>query len=129
MATGGVALAASFEAEHAQTPGSMELTAVIGSQDLYPGSSGGDIHLAVVNTSADPLHFTSVILGELASSDPANCPVSYLVLTEGSLDVVALAHSTTATSIVDVVTMLRSAPDACQGVSFTISLTAQGAAA
>jgi hypothetical protein len=132
MMTGGVAFAASglMDGDRGTaSAGSVELTAILGSSDLFPGSAGGDIHLAVVNSSDTALHFDSAQAGEVVSSDPRNCPSSYVTMQAApTLHLLAAAHSTTPTTLVDVVAMLRSAPDGCQGVSFTVNLTLQNAA-
>jgi hypothetical protein len=131
MTTGGVAFAArgAVDADRdAKSSEGVELTAILGSSDLFPGFAGGDIHLAVVNSSDTALHFNSAKAGEVVSSDPRNCPSSYVTVQAApTLDLLAAAHSTTPTTLVDVVAMLRSAPDGCQGVSFTVNLTLRNA--
>lgn len=132
MMTGGVALAARGATDAARDIGSskgVELTAILGSSDLFPGFAGGDIHLEVVNSSDTALQFTSALAGEVVSGDPLSCPSSYVTVQAATtLDLVAPAQSTRPATLVDVVTMLRSAPDGCQGVSFTVNVTLQSEA-
>jgi hypothetical protein len=126
MMVGGVASAAheAMDDPNAEASDGVELVAVLGEGDLFPGFAGGDIHVAVVNSSNSALHLTSAVTGKVRSSDELNCPASYVtVKAQTRLDVQATPNATTSTTLVDVVTMLESAPDGCQGVSFTIDLT------
>ena len=126
MTVGGVASAAheAKDDRNTEASNSVELVAVLGEGDLFPGYAGGDINVAVVNSSNTALHLTSALTGKVSSSDELNCPASSVtVKAETRLHVHATPNATTATTLVDVVTMLESAPDGCQGVSFTIDLT------
>ena len=67
-------------------------------------------------------------VGTVTSSDPIGCPSSSVsVASATGLNVAVAANTTSATqSIVDVVTMVAGAPNACQGATFTIALTLSG---
>jgi hypothetical protein len=100
-----------------------------GTPDLYPGFTDGDVSFTVTNPNPYPVRYTSASFGTVTSSDPTNCP-SANVTTDASvsgltIDVPAGSTGTDA-SIPDVVNMSSSAPNACQGVNFTITLSLSG---
>ena len=100
-----------------------------GTPDLYPGYTDGDVYFTVTNPNSYPVRYTSATFGTVTSSDAINCPSSN-VTTDASVSGLAIdvpAGSTgTDASIPDVVNMSSSAPNACQGVNFTIILTLSG---
>jgi hypothetical protein len=103
------------------------VTAATGAADLYPGFNGGDVHFTLDNPNPYPVTFDAMTAGAVSSSDPA-CPatnVTVIGATGLSIPVAAGASNVVA-SIPNVVTMLGTAPDGCQGVSFTIALTLTG---
>jgi hypothetical protein len=66
--------------------------------------------------------------GTVTSGDPTNCPASNVTAANATgLSLLVPAGATTqAGSIANVITMLSTAPDGCQGVVFTIPLTFTG---
>jgi hypothetical protein len=104
------------------------VTAATGAADLYPGFTGGDVYFTVANANPYSVVFSSMAVGTVTSSDPTGCPSSNVsVASATGLGLTVGANTTSATqSIVDVVTMVAGAPDACQGASFTIALTLSG---
>jgi hypothetical protein len=98
------------------------------SGDLYPGFTGGDVFLEVSNPNPYAVDLTSAAFGTVTSSDPTNCPASNISTTSSaSLSLHVAASSTDqAVTIPDVVTLDSSAPDGCQGVTFTIATTVSG---
>ena len=112
----------------AVTATSATVTAATGVADLYPGFTGGDAFFTITNTNPFPVTFTSMTAGAVTSSDPTGCPSSNVsVSNAAALSLAVGANATSATlSIVDVVTMVASAPDACQGVSFDIAMSLSG---
>jgi hypothetical protein len=98
------------------------------SGDLYPGFTGGDVFLKVSNPNPYAVDITSAAFGTVTSSDPTGCPASNIrTSSSASLSLHVAASSTDqAVTIPDVVTMGASAPDGCQGVTFTIATTVSG---
>ena len=96
----------------------------MGGADLYPGFEGGDLHFTIVNSSDEAMTFDRVTTDSIVSSDAAHCSADNVaVLSRTDVSIVAPADSSTDVRVSDVVTMLRSAPDGCQGVSFTIGVS------
>ena len=112
----------------ARTAETVTVTAATGTADLYPGFADGDLYFTLTNTNPYPITFTVPTPGSITSSNPTGCPSSLLTVDDASgldLDVAANATSITE-SIADVVTLDDTAPDACQGVTFSIALTLTG---
>jgi hypothetical protein len=112
----------------AVTAQTLTVTAATGAADLYPGFTGGDVFFTVTNANPYPVTFASMTAGAVTSSNAGGCPSSNVSVANASgLSLAVAANATSATlSIVDVVTMVAGAPDACQGVTFTIALTLTG---
>jgi len=108
----------------------LTVTAATGAADLFPGFTGGDVFFTVNNSNPYPVTFTSYSGATIVSSDPANCPnTNVSVAGSGSVTpslVVGANASGVAGSIPDIVSMAASAPDGCQGKSFTVTLTLSG---
>jgi len=115
----------------AVTAQTLTVAAATGAADLYPGFTGGDVFFTVTNANPYPVTFASMTAGAVTSSNAAGCPSSNVTVANASgLSLAVAASATSATlSIVDVVTMVAGAPDACQGVTFTIALTLTGSQA
>ena len=135
MLTGGGIAAALWSANgtgsgqaRALSAQALTVTAAAGAADLYPGFTAGDVFFTITNPNPYPVTFTSMTAGAITSSNPGGCPSSNITVAGASgLSLAAAANSTSGTqSIVDVVTMAAAAPDACQGATFTISLTLSG---
>jgi hypothetical protein len=112
----------------ALTAQSLSVSAATGAADLYPGFTGGDTYFTLTNTNPYPVTFTSMTAGAITSSNPAGCPSTNVAVANATgLSLAVGANATSATqSIVDVVSMVAGAPDACQGATFTIALTLSG---
>lgn len=106
----------------------LTVTAATGAADLYPGFAGGDVSFTITNSNPYPVTFTSMTAGAVTSSNAAGCPSSNVTVVNATgLSLLAAAAATSGTqSIADVVTMVAGAPDACQGVTFTIALSLTG---
>ncbi|MFN8024606.1 MAG: hypothetical protein U0Q03_23965 [Acidimicrobiales bacterium] len=112
----------------ALTAQSITATAVTGTASLYPGATDGDLYFTLTNPNPYPVLLTAMTPGTITTSNPA-CAITNVSVTGAtglSLNVAAGATSGTL-SINNVVSMVASAPDACQGVSFTINMTLTGA--
>jgi hypothetical protein len=112
----------------ARTAQTITVAGATGTADLYPGFTGGNVYFTMTNTNPYPVTFTSMTPGSIVSGDPTNCPASNVSVTSATgLSLSVPANSTSATSSVNgVVSMASTAPDGCQGVSFTINLTLDG---
>ena len=96
--------------------------------DLYPGFTGGDLYLQVNNPNPYPVRFTDVDAKTVTSSNEAACPASNITLADKSGLTIDLPANSGAVSksVADVVTLAGSAPDGCQGVSFTVAVALTG---
>lgn len=106
----------------------LTVTAATATADLYPGFTLGDIAFSVNNPNPYPVTVTSMTPGTVTSSNPAGCPATNITVASATgLNIPVAANSTASgQSIANVVTMASTAPDACQGVTFTINLTLTG---
>lgn len=99
--------------------------------DLYPGFAEGDVYFTITNSNPYDITFTDMSAGTITvdAAHAADCPATSITVDSPvtGLSLVAPANSTTAQlSIADVVTMIASAPDGCQGATFDIQLTLTG---
>lgn len=115
----------------ALTAQTLTVTAATGAADLYPGLTGGDLYFTLTNPNPYDVTFTSMTAGRVTSSDEPNCPaVNVTVAGTSGLSLNVAGNSTSGQfSIADVVSMARGAPDGCQGVTFTVSITLNGSQA
>ncbi len=112
----------------ALTAQTLTVTTSSGAADLFPGFTQGDLFFTMANPNPYPVTFTSMTAGTVTSGDPTNCPSSNVTVANAtglSLAVAAGAASAPGT-VANVVTMLAGAPDGCQGVVFTVTLTLTG---
>jgi hypothetical protein len=97
--------------------------------DLFPGGSGA-LQFTLANANPYAVTFTSVTYGSVTSSDPVDCPASNVTTAaSGSLSssIPVTAHATSmSASISAALTMASSAPNGCQGVTFTVPVTLTG---
>lgn len=114
----------------AVTAAASAVTSRAGAADLYPGFNDGDLYFKVTNPNPYPVAFTSATLDSVTSSDPSGCPAGNVTVdaSAASLAINVPANDTTGTdsSIADVVSMSGSAPNACQGVTFTVNVNLSG---
>lgn len=111
----------------ALTAQSITVTAAAGPASLYPGATDGDITFTLTNPNPYPVQFTSMTAGAITTSNPACAITNISVAPATGLALNVAANATSALqTISNVVTMSAAAPDACQGVNFTIALTLTG---
>lgn len=111
----------------ALTAQTITVNAVTGSASLYPGASDGDLSFTLTNPNPYPVQFTSMTAGTVTSGNPSCAASNVTVLPATGLTLNVGANSTSSTlTIPNVVSMASAAPDACQGVTFTIALTLTG---
>lgn len=115
----------------ARTAQTVTVTAVTGTADLYPGFTDGDLSFNLTNTNPYPVTFSAMTPGTITSSNPSGCPSTNVTVdTASGLSLPVGANATSSTqSIADVVNMATTAPDACQGVTFTVAVTLTGSQA
>lgn len=108
-------------------PQTVTLNVAAGAADLYPGSSGA-VSFTVNNPNPYAITLSTLTFGTVTSSDQTACPATNITTTNKtglSLSVPANSSSTTLT-VQAAVAMAASAPDGCQGRTFTIATTATG---
>jgi len=113
---------------NAVTAQSVTVNASTGTADLYPGATDGDVYFTLTNSNPYAVTFTSMTAGTVTSSDPTNCPSSNVTVGNASgLTLNVSANSTSGQlSIADVASMSASAPNGCQGITFSVSITLSG---
>lgn len=113
----------------AATVDPVDCAAQPGCIDLYPGYTAGDVYFTITNPNPYDITFTDMTPGAVTVL-PGNpgCPAGAIVVAPASgLALAAPANATTAElSVLDVVTMVDTAPNECQGASFDIALTLTG---
>lgn len=104
------------------------VTAVVGTADLYPGFTNGDVYFTLTNTNPYAITFTDMTVNSITSLDIGNCPSANVTVTGASgLALNVAANTTSGTlSVANVATMLITAPNGCQGVGFNVNLTLTG---
>lgn len=112
----------------ALTAQSLTVTAGTATADLYPGFTQGDVAFSVNNPNPYPVTITAMTPGTVVSSNPTNCPATNVTVASATGLNIPVAANATATgqTIANVVSMASTAPDACQGVTFTINMTLTG---
>ena len=126
-----------------QTAVPLALTAASAVSDaLHPGATG-DLAFSVANPNAYAVSLTTLTAATVTSSDGAGCPGATSLLLPGPVTTALAAdgyqlptpitvpagHPATAASLPDLVTLSPTAPDACQGVTFTVTLAFSGSQA
>lgn len=99
---------------------------------LYPGGPAGQVYFQIANPNPFPVTVTGLSWGTPVSSNPTACPTSNVTVdanapTTVSISVPANAPASTAYQINGVLDLAHSAPNGCQGVSFTVSVQITGA--
>lgn len=93
--------------------------------DLYPGSTG-DLAVELDNPNGYAVRFTTMT-GGVVTPSTGTCPAAAVALVDGPVDVVVPAHADGHPVVLDdVVRMDRSAPDGCQGATFSIEVALTG---
>lgn len=111
----------------ALTAQSITVTAAAGPASLYPGATDGDVTFTLTNPNPYPVQFTAMTAGAITTSNPACAASNISVVPATGLTLTVAANATSALqTISNVVSMGAGAPDACQGVDFTIALTLTG---
>jgi hypothetical protein len=111
----------------ALTAQTITVNAATGAASLYPGATDGDVSFTLTNTNPYPVQFTAMTPGAITTSNPACAASNISVAPATGLALNVGANTTSGTlTIPNVVSMIAAAPDACQGVTFTIALTLTG---
>lgn len=105
------------------------VTAATAANDLFPGTSG-TVRFTLKNTNSFTTNFTSVTGASVTSGNPGGCPASNIIVATLPLTItkitVAAGQTTGTQTISTLISMSSTAPNACQGVAFTVSLTLSG---
>jgi hypothetical protein len=110
----------------AQIAQALTVTAGTASAQLYPGASG-DVVFDVTNSNDYGVTVDSGTLSSVTATSDAGCGVDQFSLSAGTVASTAIAGGASATvTVVGGITMLSAAPDACQGVTVTVSGTLSG---
>ena len=95
---------------------------------LYPGASTA-VYFTVSNPNAFPVTYNAVTFGTVSvSGDPTTCnPATYVTTTVPTVSIAVAANTTsTVQSPAGAITLSSSAPDACQGRTFTVVTSLTG---
>ena len=98
-----------------------------GTADLWPGATG-KVYFTVTNPNPYPVTFTAADFSTVVSDNETSCPNANITVNDKtglSINVAGNATSSTQ-SITGAVTMASSAPDGCQGRTFTITTALSG---
>lgn len=134
--TGGIAYGlwsttgAGFGSAHSRTAQALTVTAAVSpTADLYPGGTGA-LQFTVTNPNPYSVTLTTFTTSTITSADQTNCPASNVTATAsgtlGTPIVVAANATSSAQSASGLVAMGNSAPNGCQGIVFTITMTLTG---
>ena len=129
--------AADIKAHTAQPLGVSSLTTPL--VDLYPGKTSG-LGIVLTNSNPYPVRLTRLTGVSVTSNDEAGCAGGTYItvppavstglaaggfLLQTPIDVPA-GSSGTAVTVPDLIVMTSAAPDACQGKTFTVTLSFSG---
>lgn len=114
-------------AAKAATAQALVVTAGTTTADLYPGFTQGDVFLRVTNPNPYGVNITSLTPGAITTSAPGCVSTNITIAAPTGLNIPVAANATNfAVTVPNIVTMIAAAPDACQGVTFTIAVTVAG---
>jgi hypothetical protein len=130
---GGVAYAAwtaggtGSGAAKAATAQPLVVTAGTTTADLYPGFTQGDVFLKVANPNPYAVNITSLTPGTITTSSGTCAASNITVAPATGLSINVPAGATAAAvTVPNIVSMIAAAPDACQNVTFTITVSVAG---
>lgn len=111
------------------SPLAVSVAAATAANDLYPGLHG-TVKFTLKNTNSFTANFTSVTGATVTSGNPIGCPASNIIVAALPLtitEITVLSGQTTGTQTIStLISMSSTAPNACQGAAFTVSLTLSG---
>jgi hypothetical protein len=96
---------------------------------LYPGGPPGSVYFKVANPNPFAVTITGLTWGTPISTNTTACPNSNISLDPGAPTTVSIsipAGSTATYQIPNVLDLIHTAPDGCQGVAFDIPVTVTG---
>lgn len=103
--------------------------AATAANDLFPDKAG-TVKFTVTNSSSMTANFTSVTAASVTSGNPSGCPSNNILVASLPLSIskitVTPGQTTGTQTISTLISMSGTAPNACQGVAFTVSLTLSG---
>jgi hypothetical protein len=111
------------------SPITVTVAAAAAAHDLFPGQSG-TVKFTLKNTNSFTTNFTSATGATVTSGNPGPCPATNIVVASLPLTIpkitVTSGQTTGTQTISSLISMSSTAPNACQGVAFTVSLTLSG---
>jgi hypothetical protein len=98
---------------------------------LYPGGPAGAVYFQIANPNPYAVTLTGVAWGTPTSNNPtacanANIKIDAAAPTTVSISIPANAPAGTAYSVPNVLDLAHTAPDGCQGNSFSVPMTVTG---
>lgn len=113
-----------------RTDATVTVAAATAANDLFPGRTG-TVSFTLHNTNPFTTNFNSVTAVTVTSGNPTNCPasnisVATLPFTVSPTISVASGATTGSKTLTGLISMSSSAPNACQGISFSVTLTLSG---
>lgn len=120
----------------ALTAETVTINAATGAADLYPGGPAGSVYFTLSNNNPYSITFDKLTaatvsgvsggIGGTPACATSDLTVSALPITGLNVQVAAEENPSATKSVAGVVSMKTTAPDACQGAVFTLSLTLTG---
>lgn len=114
----------------------LTVAGVTGTADLYPGLTTGAVSFTIQNTNPYNVNITRLASATVVSDDTVNCPTANISITTGAIpgtggglvvNYTINAGATSATQTISgLLTMATTAPDGCQGKTFTATLNFTG---
>jgi hypothetical protein len=97
---------------------------------LYPGGPAGWVYLTIQNQNPYAVNVTSLSWGTPTSTSTSTCPSANISVDANaptSINITVPANTTSgALQVFNVLDLSHSAPDGCQGVVFSVPVTATG---
>lgn len=94
---------------------------------LYPGGSTG-LFFTVTNPNSFPVTYTAQSYGTVTVDDATACPAGNVTVANTTVSIsLAAGGTSTVQSPAGAITMASTAPDGCQGRTFTVATTLTGA--
>lgn len=94
---------------------------------LYPGGSTG-LYFTVTNPNSFPVTYTAADFGAVSVDNSTACPATHVTVVDQAVSISLAAGATSAVQApAGAISMSSSAPDGCQGRTFTVATTLTGA--
>jgi hypothetical protein len=105
-----------------------QVTPAVGT--LYPGGPAASVDFTVNNPNPFPVNLTGISYGTPTSANTTACPNNNVSIDSNAptaINITVAANSSSPTEVApSVLDMAHTAPNGCQGMSFSVPLTATG---